>query len=401
MSKTLAVLALTLPAANAASHSAYTWTKGTKICAGIKIPCTDKATCSATAVGPCPDGAKAPTAFLESKFEGMAFVNSKEYLDPATGAAKAADSKTYNIIEATGPGFRDYKGSIEADGGKFGFTMVGNVFGDTTKTGGYAGLVSYLNTGTTTLETNSAEVFGAATGDVQTDRSGGSDWSDSDKGAPHGPYKVCITEIGADKTCGAKRSFKPDEYKFSIYGSVSGPEYDATVVAGKNGFPAGMDKLGIRMQLKATGFEVKDLKVNGKSWDKSMVNDDVKSMFIMHDSGGLNLEFPKKYNTGSSKGAEVGKALTNTGTHDMAIRISTVDAATQTISIDYLFDTSKLTSGTWFIYDPDVTEVAKGSADPNAAAVNAPSSSDDGAANTYTIAAATFSAVAAVVGLLM
>ena len=27
MSKTLAVLALTLPAANAASHSAYTWTK--------------------------------------------------------------------------------------------------------------------------------------------------------------------------------------------------------------------------------------------------------------------------------------------------------------------------------------------------------------------------------------
>ena len=186
-------------------------------------------------------------------------------------------------------------------------------------------------------------------------------------------------------------------YKFSIYGSVSGSEYDASVVAGKGDFPAGMDKLGIRMQLKATGFAVKDLKVNGKSWDKSMVNDDVKSMFIMHDSGGLNLEFPKKYNTGPTVGATTDKALTNTATHDMAIRISTVDAATQTIMIDYLFDTTKLTANTWFIYDPDVTEVAKGSADPNAPA-STPGAS---AANTYTIAAATISAVAAVVGLLM
>ena len=128
MSKTLAVLALTLPAANAASHSAYTWTKGTKICAGIKVPCTDKATCSATAVGPCPDGAD-PTAYLESQFEGMAFVNSKTYLDPKSGTV--SDAKTYKIIEASGPGFRDYKAEIKTeDGGKFGFTMVGNVFGD-------------------------------------------------------------------------------------------------------------------------------------------------------------------------------------------------------------------------------------------------------------------------------
>ena len=165
MSKALAVLALTLPAANAA----YSWTKGTKICAGIKEPCSDKATCSATAVGPCPDGAAKPTAYLESQFEGMAFVNSKTYLDPKSGTV--SDAKTYKIIEASGPGFRDYKAEIKTeDGGKFGFTMVGNVFGDTTKAGGYAGLVSYLNTGTTTLETNTAEVFGAQTGDTQKDR---------------------------------------------------------------------------------------------------------------------------------------------------------------------------------------------------------------------------------------
>jgi len=243
MSKTLAVLALTLPAANAA----YTWTKGTKMCAGIKVPCTDKATCSATAVGPCPDGEK-PTAYLESQLEGLAFVNSKKYLDAKTGKV-SSDAKTYKIIDATGPGFRDYKGEIKpAGGGKFAFTMAGNVFGDTNTAGGYAGLVSYLNTGTTTLETNTVDVFGASTGDVPTDRSAGSgrsflqppnttkanalttffffscfcsfflvllsfstDWSDSDKGAPHGPYRACISEIGADKTCGAKRSIKADE----------------------------------------------------------------------------------------------------------------------------------------------------------------------------------------------
>ena len=101
MSKALAVLALTLPAANAA----YSWTKGKKMCAGIILPCTDKATCSATAVGPCPDG-ETPTAYLESQFEGMAFVDSKKYLDATTG--KVEDLKTVNGVDFSGPGFRDY-----------------------------------------------------------------------------------------------------------------------------------------------------------------------------------------------------------------------------------------------------------------------------------------------------
>ena len=127
-----------------------------------------------------------------------------------------------------------------------------------------------------------------------------------------------------------------------------------------------MDKMGIRMILKATGFAVKDLQVNGKSWDKSMVNEDVNSLFIMHESGGLNMKFPKKYNTGSLVGAVADKPLPNGATHDMQIRISSVDTTAQTIEVDYLFDTSKLTSGTWFIYDPDVTEAAKGSKNPNA-----------------------------------
>merc|ERR1711865_1235589 len=143
------------------------------------------------------------------------------------------------------------------------------------------------------------------------------------------------------------------------------------------------------MQMKATGFAVTNLKVNGKSWDKSMVNEDVTSLFIMHESGGLNIKFPKKYNTGSAVGAKAGEIMTNTATHTMAIRISGVDTTAQTINVDYLFDTSKLKAGTWFIYDPDVTEAAK-----------APSSGSGSAASTYTIAAATVASVAAVVGML-
>jgi len=44
--------------------------------------------------------------------------------------------------------------------------------GDTNTAGGYAGIVSYLNTGTEAIETNSAMVFGASTDNKdQVDRS--------------------------------------------------------------------------------------------------------------------------------------------------------------------------------------------------------------------------------------
>jgi len=144
------------------------------------------------------------------------------------------------------------------------------------------------------------------------------------------------------------------------------------VQKGVDGFPAGMDKMGVRIQLKATGFAVTDLKVNGKSWAPSMVNEDVNSLSIMHESGGLNYEFPKKYNTGDAADAKEDEDLPNTGTHDMAIRISTIDEEKQTIMIDYLFDTSKLSMDTWFIYAPDVTAVPVPSSNPTISA--APSS---------------------------
>jgi len=123
MSKSLAVLALTLPAANAA----YSWVKGTKICAGIVLGCTDVETCSKTAIGPC-EGDADPTAYLESKFAGMAFVNSGKYLLPATGAVETTGT-TYKIVEPSGPGFRDFAEiSDGTDKQKFAFTMYVFIF---------------------------------------------------------------------------------------------------------------------------------------------------------------------------------------------------------------------------------------------------------------------------------
>ena len=119
MSKSLAVLALTLPAANAAYH----WTKGNKICGGLIVPCVDAFSCSATAIGPCESDAD-PTAYLESAFVGMGYVDSTKFLDAATGKT-TTDATTYKVVTPTGPGFRDFKAEFKMDGDKqkFGYSM--------------------------------------------------------------------------------------------------------------------------------------------------------------------------------------------------------------------------------------------------------------------------------------
>ena len=205
-------------------------------------------------------------------------------------------------------------------------------------------------------------------------------------GAPDGPYEVCISDIDATtKACGAARVFKPDEYKFSIFGAIFGTDFDTEVVAGKNEFPATMNAMGVRMNMKATGFKVTDLKINGKTWEKGSVATDVTSMTIMHADGGVSVKFPTKYNIGTTAD------LANLKTATIKIRVSNVDATAQTFDMDYLFDTDDIKFGQYFIYDPAVTDLP-------AAAAPAPSS---GASSSVTLAAATISAVAAVAALLM
>ena len=263
--------------------------------------------------------------------------------------------------------------------------MGGTYLGGAT-TGGYAGMTSILNTGTKDITTNKATVFVAKTPTaVAKDRSAGTGASISPMGAPDGPLEVCISDIDATtKACGAARVFKPDEYKFSIFGAIFGTDFDTTVVKGTNGFPANMNAMGVRMTLKATGFKVTDLKVNGKTWEKSSVATDVTSMTIMHANGGLSVNFPTKYNVGTTAD------LKNIKTAAIKIRVSNVDATAGTIDMDYLFRKDDIKFGQYFIYDPAVTDLPK--------AAPAPSS---GASSSVTLAAATISAVAAVAALLM
>jgi len=381
MSKSLALLLTAIPA----TQAAWNWNKGTNMCAGIIAPCTGATECSTVAVGPCEGAATAPTAYLQSNVVGLAFVDDTKYLDSATGKT-SADATTFKVVAPGGNGFRDYKSDVAVGDSKMAYIMGGTYLGGAT-TGGYAGMTSILNTGTKDITTNKATVFVAKTPTaVAKDRSAGTGASISPMGAPDGPLEVCISDIDATtKACGAARVFKPDEYKFSIFGAIFGTDFDTTVVAGKNEFPATMNAMGVRMKMKATGFKVTDLKINGKTWEKGSVATDVTSMTIMHADGGLSVKFPTKYNIGTTAD------LKNLKTATIKIRVSNVDATAQTFDMDYLFRKDDIKFGQFFIYDPDVTDLPKSSPAPSTA----------GASTSATIAATAAAAVAAVAALIM
>jgi len=383
MSKSLALLLTAIPA----TQAAWNWNKGTNMCAGIIAPCTGATECSTVAVGPCEGAATAPTAYLQSHVVGLAFADDTKYLDSATGKT-SSDATTYKIVAPAKDtkGFRDYNKDVVVGDSKMAYIMGGTYLGGAT-TGGYAGMTSILNTGTKDITTNKATVFVAKTPTaVAKDRSAGTGASISPMGAPDGPLEVCISDIDATtKACGAARVFKPDEYKFSIFGAIFGTDFDTEVVAGKNEFPATMNAMGVRMNMKATGFKVTDLKINGKTWEKGSVATDVTSMTIMHADGGVSVKFPTKYNIGTTAD------LANLKTATIKIRVSNVDATAQTFDMDYLFRKDDIKFGQFFIYDPDVTYLPK----------SAPAPSTAGASTSATIAATAAAAVAAVAALIM
>ena len=81
------------------------------MCAGIIVPCTDAASCSTVAVGPCEGAATEPKAYLQSNVVGLAFVDDTKYLDSATGKT-SADATTFKVVEKAGKGFRDYNKDV-------------------------------------------------------------------------------------------------------------------------------------------------------------------------------------------------------------------------------------------------------------------------------------------------
>lgn len=320
---------------------AYTWgwAKSGEVCGGIITNCNNAATCTETAVGPCKDATTGPADYLKSDFVSLIFVKESDYL---------TNSNSVKAVQPSGPGYRDYSGkkTIAGTEHKYSYVMTGNTFGDMDVAGGYVGIASYLNVGSTTIETNRNDVYVSGSASSQ-----GVARGDSDMGAPLGPYTVCITD---DTNCGGTRQFQTGEYKFSVFGYTSGSQYADDVKPGVNDFPVGMDHVGVRMKLSAVGFKLNELKVNGRSYDESKTNEDVTKFTIVHDDGELTATFPQKYNYGSNANAQDdGTLIPVTGTKNVKIRMHGADAAAQTVFVDYLFDRSDLsTAQKYFMYDP-------------------------------------------------
>jgi len=107
MQKTLAITTLLVSPALATDK--WGWTAAENLCAGIVTNCNDKSSCTKVGVGPCEGTATtAPTAYLTSEFVGMAFVDQDKYLEDAT---------QMKVLDATGPGYRDFKAGLKLGNG--------------------------------------------------------------------------------------------------------------------------------------------------------------------------------------------------------------------------------------------------------------------------------------------
>lgn len=378
----------TLVALPVVSAEKWGWTTAAteNLCAGIITDCTDKTSCTAVGVGPCEGEKTTPDAYLKSTFVGVAFVKEATYL---------TNEADMDVKDPTGIGYRDFKGDMTIDADrKYAFTMTGNTFGDNHA---YGGIASYLNIGKKEITTKYNDFFtvGTPSDTARKDRSSDSEpRSDSAIGAPHGPFKVCISQYDASATdkCGAARTFQPGAYKFSIFG-----HFMKTVDYGAH------DHLGFRMRVTPVGFKADNLMVNGAAFDKAKINDDVTSISITHAKGGLSIDFPKDYNVGPTADADPTgeKVMTLTAGKKVGIKVH-LDGSGG-IFIDYLFEKEGLNEGQYFVYDPTVKEVPyKASEDSAAKNGNAPAPADaKGGSSVAAVGVAATALVATVLAVLL
>jgi len=80
----------------------------------------------------------------------MSFVDKDKYLacnDPS-------NCSDMYLLQPTGAGFRDYNDDMTAGAtGKYAYVMSGNSYGDMATAGGYIGVASYINIGSSKIET--------------------------------------------------------------------------------------------------------------------------------------------------------------------------------------------------------------------------------------------------------
>lgn len=348
MLKILAAAAL-VATANGAVTS---WNSANGMCGGIDEACTNIGTCSTTGVGPCPAGEKAPKWHITSEFVGLAFTapgyladptNKMKQIKPATEAQQGTGSKN---------GFRQLELNKEGAGGKYTYTMAGGIFGGDNTAWGYAGIASYFNSGTTDIVTDSNEIYGFGKYNPTTRTA-------------EGPFKVCITKLKADGKCGDKVTFKPGDYKFSIFGTLRGADWVAKTKSGENGFPAAQDHFGVRMQVASKGITFDKVTLNGNVDLADIGETDVTELTLTQTNGTvLTYKFPKNFNYGEyatlvEDSKTPGKMTTGTASSEVKIHVSK-GANAQSLYIDYLFPRTAIgkTAEKYFVYDPTINAKA-------------------------------------------
>ena len=126
----------------------------------------------------------------------------------------------------------------------------------------------------------------------------------------------------------------------------------------------------------------------------------------MHESGTLVIDFPTKYNVGTTANADdTGeKMMTVTGTHEVKVKVHGASQTDQSVLIDYLFDSSTLGNGKYFIYDPTIKEShtdSSSSSSSSSSGKTGGSASTDSAGSIASIGALAVGATASVVAVFL
>jgi hypothetical protein len=329
-------IAAALVAGAVSSASAtLSWIKANGVCAGGYENCANTAECTYTGLGPCTGTETEPKWHVATTFVGLAFV-SDGYTADFANKAKVVEPKQ------GAKGFRKADANqVDAGvGTEYAYAMSANMFGDSNGAYGYAGFASYLNTGTKDISVDKNKFYSFS--DFNTD------FTSPDT------YDICISKM-AGTTCGAKRTFAPGAYKFSLFGSNLGTNWKTTI-ASFNTATSTKTHMGFRMKIEAKGITFNKVTLNGNIDIAQIGETDVTSIAIANDETELKYTFPKDFNYGKASTITTdGDAGLKTGS--IKVVVSLVPNDNNALHIDYLFPMDKIgTDGDqYFVYDPEVT----------------------------------------------
>jgi hypothetical protein len=310
--------------------------------------------CTGVGIGPCKGDQTVPSWYVRSYTKTFAFIDETAYVKGQSEAQLASKVKEIERNPHSNNGYRDMAKKVWTDGTSFAYMMTGAIFGTLQEAGGYVGVAYYLNTGTKPIKTNENEFYVATTdGQPRVTR------GDSTIGAPEGPFRGCIApKTGDGSQCGAQREYPPGAVKFSFFGYATGPYYNAKVLKGVDGLPAGTTHLGIRQIWSAHGIDFADVLINGIPIAEHNPTTDVTKITLIKKNGdGIEYTFPSTYNTGPRAVSTTSPPISlPSATKNIKIKAGHEPPY---MFVDFLLEADDFMgpnfTDKYFLYDPDVT----------------------------------------------